>query len=62
MHIVPIPGTTRPDHLRENARAAAICLDQVMVRRLDALIDHRTVRGARYPDATQAEIDTEEFL
>jgi hypothetical protein len=29
--------------------------------RLGALINHHTVRGARYGAATQAEIDTEEF-
>lgn len=60
-HIVPIPGTTRLEHLRENAYAAAVCLDEAMVRRLDTLINHRTIRGTRYPNATLAEIDTEDF-
>ena len=60
-HVVPIPGTTRPDHLRENAGAAAVRLDGATVARLEALINRDTVRGARYPASTQVEIDTEDF-
>ena len=59
--IIPIPGTTRLDHLEENAGAAAIELPLAIVWRLDALINQGTVVGARYNPATQAEIDTEEF-
>ncbi len=59
--IVPIPGTTSLDHLTENAGAAAVALDADTVARLDRLINQRTVQGARYPAAVQAEIDTEEF-
>lgn len=32
-----------------------------MLNQLDALINRRTVSGARYSATTQAEIDTEEF-
>lgn len=60
-HILPIPGTTRPDHLEENLQAGEIRLDGDLVVRLDALINRHTVSGARYAAATQAEIDTEEF-
>jgi aryl-alcohol dehydrogenase-like predicted oxidoreductase len=60
-HIVPIPGTTRVDHLRENVAAMDIALDTRTIARLDALINPRTVVGPRYSAATQAEIDTEEF-
>jgi aryl-alcohol dehydrogenase-like predicted oxidoreductase len=59
--IVPIPGTTRLDHLEENMRATGIELDRAMLERLDALVNPRTVSGARYNEATQAEIDTEEM-
>jgi aryl-alcohol dehydrogenase-like predicted oxidoreductase len=59
--IIPIPGTTRLDHMEENAAAAAIALPEAIVRRLDVLINHNTVVGARYNATTQAEIDTEEF-
>jgi aryl-alcohol dehydrogenase-like predicted oxidoreductase len=59
--IVPIPGTTRLDHLEENAAAAAVSIAPGIVRRLDALINQQTVIGPRYNVSTQAEIDTEEF-
>jgi aryl-alcohol dehydrogenase-like predicted oxidoreductase len=59
--ILPIPGTTRLDHLEENAAAANIALPGDIVTQLDALINERTVTGPRYNAATQAEIDTEEF-
>ena len=60
--IVPIPGTTRIDHLEENAKAIDVRLDRTTIERLDALINPLTVSGARYNDATQAEIDTEEIV
>ena len=60
-HIVPIPGTTRIDHLEEDLGADAVRLSASQRDRLGALINERTVTGARYNAATQAEIDTEEF-
>ena len=59
--VVPIPGTTRLDHLEENWQGAAIHLDRATIARLEALVNPRTVSGARYNEATQAEIDTEEI-
>lgn len=59
--IVPIPGTTRPAHLRENVAAASLRLDPGLLARVGELVNQRTVSGPRYPAATQAEIDTEEF-
>src|SRR5688572_27354586 len=60
--IVPIPGTTRLDHLEENVRATEVRLDTATIDRLNALINPRTVSGARYNAATQKEIDTEEIV
>jgi len=60
--IVPIPGTTRVDHLEENVGATEIELEQKTISTLNALINPRTVSGARYNAATQTEIDTEEIL
>jgi aryl-alcohol dehydrogenase-like predicted oxidoreductase len=60
-HIVPIPGTTRVDHLEENVGATAVTLSQEMQDRLNALINPTTVSGARYAPAVQSEIDTEEL-
>ncbi len=59
--VIPIPGTTQLAHLEENLGAADVVLGRAIVARLDALINQRTVAGARYSAATQAEIDTEEF-
>lgn len=59
--IVPIPGTTSVAHLEEDLGAADLALDAPTLAELDALINQRTVAGARYNAATQQEIDTEEF-
>jgi aryl-alcohol dehydrogenase-like predicted oxidoreductase len=59
-HIVPIPGTTSVAHLEENIGATEITLSREMQGRLDALINPRTVSGARYAPSVQVEIDTEE--
>jgi aryl-alcohol dehydrogenase-like predicted oxidoreductase len=59
--IVPIPGTTRLEHLEENAASTAIRLDRTTIDRLNELVNPRTVSGARYNASTQTEIDTEEI-
>ncbi|RBP47162.1 aldo/keto reductase [Arenicella xantha] len=61
-HIIPIPGTTSVAHLESNIAAAQLSLDDAVLERLDAIVNHNTVTGARYPAPTQLEIDTEEFL
>ena len=58
--VVPIPGTTRLDHLAENAGGDADLPPEVLAR-LDALINPATVLGPRYPANVQPEIDTEEL-
>ena len=60
-HIVPIPGTTRLDHLEENVGATDVTLSREMQDRLNALINPATVSGTRYAPAVQIEIDTEEL-
>ena len=60
-HIIPIPGTTSVAHLEENIGATRMTLSRDMQDRLSALITPRTVSGARYAPAVQAEIDTEEL-
>jgi aryl-alcohol dehydrogenase-like predicted oxidoreductase len=59
-HVVPIPGTTSTAHLRENLAAAGLRLSNEVMARAEALVNPCTVAGARYPPATQQEIDTEE--
>jgi hypothetical protein len=60
-HVLPIPGTTSVEHLAQNRAAASIELDPQVFVRVAAIIDQRTVAGARYSAANLAEIDTEEF-
>ncbi|MFQ5564529.1 MAG: aldo/keto reductase [Parvularculaceae bacterium] len=60
-HVIPIPGTANADHLGGNFAAADIELPAGAVARLDDIFAPAAVTGPRYPAATQAEIDTEEF-
>jgi aryl-alcohol dehydrogenase-like predicted oxidoreductase len=60
-HVIPIPGTTSLAHLRDDLGATQVALTTAQMARLEALINARTVAGARYNAATQKEIDTEEF-
>lgn len=60
-HVIPIPGTTRLQHLEENVAADALRLEAATLFRLHALINPQTVTGPRYNPATQADIDTEEL-
>jgi aryl-alcohol dehydrogenase-like predicted oxidoreductase len=60
-HVRAIPGTTSLAHLEENFAAREIAVDADILARVDRLITPETVAGPRYPAATLAEIDTEEF-
>jgi aryl-alcohol dehydrogenase-like predicted oxidoreductase len=60
-HIIPIPGTRRLLHLEDDVGADAVRLDASVMQQLEALINPRTVSGARYDAAAQAGVDTEEF-
>ena len=57
----PIPGTARALHLRENFAAASVVLPPALLARLDAVVNQRTVSGARYNAQSRSEVDTEEF-
>jgi aryl-alcohol dehydrogenase-like predicted oxidoreductase len=60
-HVIPIPGTRSAAHFDENMGAITLRLDASFLQRLDQLFQVGRIAGARYPAATQAEIDTEEF-
>lgn len=60
-HVIAIPGTTQVAHLEENHGAGAIRLDEPTLAELDSLFRPESIAGARYPPATQAENDTEDF-
>lgn len=60
-HVVPIPGTTSLDHLRENQAAVSLSIDASLLARAGQLIDTHTVSGPRYAPAGAAEVDAEGF-
>lgn len=60
-HVVPIPGTTRMDHLRENLAAADLFIDSELLTRAGELIGTSTVSGQRYGAAAAREVDAETF-
>lgn len=51
--IVPIPGTTKPHRLAENAAAAEVVLSADEVAELTAVSDSVDILGGRYPDALE---------
>ncbi|MEC5398786.1 aldo/keto reductase [Uliginosibacterium sp. H1] len=59
--VIPIPGTTRIDHLEQNLGAARVALSSTLVGCLTALFAPARIAGTRYNEATQAEIDSEEY-
>lgn len=59
--VVAVPGTTCKAHLEENLGAASVELQTDLIAQLDALINERSVVGARYNSAAQADVDTENF-
>ncbi|WP_084419379.1 aldo/keto reductase [Henriciella litoralis] len=60
-HVLPIPGTTSSDHLKDNVAAADVTLDDDMVARLDAHFTPESAVGPRYNEQIQATVDTEQF-
>lgn len=57
--IVPIPGTTNKDHMRQNTAAAGISLTQAETAELTRSLDAITIQGQRLPDAVQVYSDVE---
>jgi aryl-alcohol dehydrogenase-like predicted oxidoreductase len=60
-HVLPIPGTTRVEHLKENLGATRVQLAAAQLSQLDTLINARTVSGSRYSAQANSEVDTEVF-
>ena len=60
-HVLPIPGTTSVEHLKEDLAATEVKLSPDVIARAEALINQQTVRGNRYNAQSGSEVDTEEF-
>lgn len=58
-HVIPIPGTTRVEHLHENLAAARTPLEAATLAAVDRLLPLGRPVGGRYSAASQAEVDTE---
>jgi aryl-alcohol dehydrogenase-like predicted oxidoreductase len=56
-HIVPIPGTTRPERVEENVGALEVELDDNDLMALDEIAPPGVAAGARYPAAMAQLID-----
>ena len=59
--IIPIPGTTHEQHMRDNLAAAEIVLSAAQMETLEISINQSTVSGPRYDAQATSEVDTEEF-
>jgi aryl-alcohol dehydrogenase-like predicted oxidoreductase len=59
--VLPIPGTTRVDHLRDDLGALDIQLTDRTLQQLEALWPPGAASGPRYNAQSSREVDTEEF-
>jgi aryl-alcohol dehydrogenase-like predicted oxidoreductase len=48
--VVPIPGTSDPDHLDENLAALDVTLTAEELERIDEIAPKGVAAGKRYPD------------
>ena len=58
-HVLPIPGTTQLQHLRDNTAAASLTVGADVLAALSALVNTQTVSGNRYGAQARGEVDTE---
>ena len=57
-HVIPIPGTRSPEHLRQWAGAAEITLDAETLARIDAVLPPGWAHGPRYTDAQRVGVES----
>jgi aryl-alcohol dehydrogenase-like predicted oxidoreductase len=58
--LVPIPGTTRLDHLEDDARSADVALSAEEFAGIGALVPMGAAEGLRYPESLMAGIDRDD--
>jgi aryl-alcohol dehydrogenase-like predicted oxidoreductase len=59
--LIPIPGTQNIHHLEDNMAAVDVVVSAEHMQQLEALINPKAVKGARYNAVSSSEVDTEEF-
>lgn len=57
--LIPIPGTTRLAHVKEDMAASGLHLSADTLHRVDQTVNEATVTGLRYAPGMQASVDTE---
>ena len=60
-HVLPIPGTVKIDHLKDDLGAASVMLSAEILSKLDNLFQPDKIYGFRYPALGMSEVDTERF-
>lgn len=60
-YILPIPGTTKLEHLRENLESVNVILDRAIIVELEHIFAPSAIHGARYASQGEEEVDTERF-
>ncbi|UXZ54512.1 aldo/keto reductase [Halomonas sp. 7T] len=60
-HVIPIPGSRSVNHMQENLKAEQVVLSEAELAKLNNMMLPEEVAGARYNEAQQADIDTEDF-
>lgn len=61
-HVIPIPGSRSVSHMQENLYAEQVVLSDEDLVQLNKMMLPGEIAGARYNEAQQADIDTEEFV
>ncbi len=59
--IIPIPGTTRIDHLQEDIDADQIQLRPEVLAKINYVLTSIPIYGNRYNEVSQSEVDTEQY-
>ena len=60
-NVIPIPGTTKVDHLEQNFLSQDVQLSREAVDELSSHFAPESIAGDRYPHSIQRSIDTETF-
>ena len=55
--VVPIPGTTTPEHLEENVAALEVELSDDDLKRIDEAAPSGSTAGSRYPEEMMASVN-----
>ena len=55
--IVPIPGTTKPQHIEENIKAAEVVLSPAELKQIEEIFPMDAASGTRYPETAMKSVN-----